>query len=58
MKGYTRIDTQVWNGERYDMWESNTFGDESEAIVTNSSGDEVGRTWDSLDEFLKDYMGK
>ncbi len=53
MKGYYKIDTQVSPIGKFELWESERYGDEAPAVVT-LDGEPFGETWDSLWQFLKD----
>ena len=49
---YEMIDKTVYLGKCYKLWESKIYGDERAAIVTDSQGNILDRTWDTLSEWI------
>lgn len=50
----TIIDEKTECDGLWQLWESNKYGDEREAIVT-LNGQMIGKTWDGLFTFIAEY---
>ena len=54
MQGYTEIECIITTEGRFQLWESNRFGEDSPAIVT-LNGEIIGITWDGLILFIDEW---
>lgn len=52
---YHFIDSKMYNGQRYELYEHDIDGDEAPCAILNSDGLFIGYTWDDLITFLNDH---
>lgn len=54
-KNYYKIDEKITALGIFELWENNVFGDEWPSVVTLNNV-YLAETYDSLDEYIQDYM--
>ena len=53
IKGYYVIDSRLYEGKAYFLFESEKYGDEAPSLVIDQEGAIIGETWYTLEEALK-----
>lgn len=52
---YHWIDSAIYGGYKYEMYEHDTLGDHAACAVVNQNGMCIGFTYDTLTNFLNEY---